>query len=100
MSDKRITRRFVLLTFALLRGAALLAVLPLALNAEDLWFDGFIPSDVFHNYAGAGVENHLHLNGRPITMGMRVVLLGAVIDRNIDGHGAYLDLKGAPSIGH
>jgi hypothetical protein len=78
---------------------ALSACLPSALKAEKLWFDGFIPADVLHNYANFGVASDVYFNGKPVVRGMRVVLLGQVVGRNFDGNGVYLDLKGSPSAG-
>ena len=70
------------------------------LNGQSLSFQSFVPPDVLHNYANSGLVAQISFNGRPVHPGMRIVVFGPVIGRNIDSKGAFFDLKGAPSIGH
>jgi hypothetical protein len=67
--------------------------------AGQLTFDSFIPADLLHNYCNQGRTRELYFKGRSVVVGMRIVIVGSVVDRNRDSKGAYLDLRGSPSIG-
>ncbi len=67
----------------LLRVFLLAMILPAASMAKELWLDGFVPTGYLYYYSRLGVIGDLRLNGKPISIGSRIVIFGPLTARSI-----------------